>query len=138
MGDQSTGTPTPVTAGAAQVWTSPVFRAALTAFVMSILAIVAHWVPKLKDVNYSEVYSWVEQGTLALTAGAALWALIKRVQSPLNPLTWTKKGAAAHPSTIAVVETQAAMKVADIPTAVTLQQQIEAEQKILKVQSQPE
>jgi hypothetical protein len=114
-------TPLPVTAGAAVWWTSPQFKGLLATFVISLLAIAAHWIPKLSSISYDQVFGWIGDITEVLVAGGALLALIQRALSKGNPLTLTTQGAANHPSTIAVVETQAAMKQAGIPTAVELQ-----------------
>lgn len=116
-----TGIPLPVTAGAAPWWTSQQFKGLLATFVVALFTIGAHWIPKLADVSYAQVLSWIGDVTEVLVAGGALLALIQRARSKSNPLTLTTQAAATHPATIAVVETQAAMKQAGIPTAVELQ-----------------
>lgn len=116
--------PTPVTAGAAPWWTSAQFKGLLATFVVALLGIAAHWVPKLAAISYTQVFGWIGDVTEVLVAGGALWALVQRKRSVLQPLTLTQSAAEHHPATIAVVETQALMSQAGIPTAVTLQAQL--------------
>lgn len=115
--------PAPVTAGAIPWYKSPTIISSISTMV-SMLVVLA---PKLTDaigLTASNVPMVVNTTFEVIAALSAAVAGISRARSTVQPVVSGPAAAAVHPSTIAVVETQAAMKAAGIPTAVEKQQQI--------------
>jgi hypothetical protein len=127
--DQSTGTPAPVTAGAIPWYKSPIYIAAMT----TVLGAIATLYPKAAAVIGintplgQTAFIELAGGLVTLAGGGVIWVM--RQINKGQPITLTQAAANVHPSTIAVVETQAAMAQAGIPTAVTLQAQITKDAK---------
>lgn len=126
MADQSTGTPAPVTAGAIPWYKSPIYVAALT----TVLGAIATLYPKaaaVLGINTplgQTAFIELAGGVVTLMGGAVIW-LVRQLNKG-QPITLTQASANTHPSTIAVVETQAAMREKGIPLAVELQKQIQS------------
>jgi len=114
--------PSPVTAGAIPWYQSAEQRKKIVTAVLVIAAML----PKSSSVsalgldNAEVVAGYVTDAAGTAALAQLLWSFIQRFRSKLQPLTFTKAAAAAHPSTVAVVATQAAMAQAGIPTAATL------------------
>lgn len=116
-------TPKPVTAGAVPWYTSTTIISSISTIV-SMLVVLA---PKLSDalgLTASNVPAVVNTTFEVIAAISGVVAGISRARSPVQPVVSGPVAAAVHPSTIAVLETQAAMKQAGIPTAVEKQQLI--------------
>jgi hypothetical protein len=123
---------TPVTAGAAPWYTSQVQIAQVAAFASTLVALSPGVWAKVGITSTADVQSTVQAVAGALAALALLWGLAMRAWSAIQPLVWSKKAAAAHPATVAVEETQAAMKAANIPTAAATQAKIVATKELPK------
>jgi hypothetical protein len=115
--------PQPVTAGAIPWYKSPIIIGAATV----LLGAAATLFPSVKRLTQEYQISATDilevVGAAATLIGSAIIG-IRRWLSTLQPITWTKKGAATHPSTQAIIATQARMAAANIPTAVQEQQTI--------------
>lgn len=136
--------PAPVTAGALPWLQSTDQKRRL---VTGVLMVAVYFAPRYKILHelglddQTKVTGYVAMladfiadfSPILIGLGGMALGAYQRARSKLQPLTWTKAAAASHPATIALVETQRRMEEKEIPTAVTLQQQIEAEQKILKL-----
>jgi hypothetical protein len=118
--------PAPVTAGAIPWYKSPVVILQVSSALSAGVALMPHIAAKIGWTDPAKVNSDITAifGVIALVAEAA--AAIKRVTSKVQPITLTATAAANHPSTQAVVQTQAAMQAASIPTAAELQKSIAA------------
>jgi hypothetical protein len=118
--------PSPVTAGALPWYKSPVYIFAAGV----VLAALGNLFPKAKRLVEQAGFSSTEDvlqfiaAIVTLVSGVAIAVL--RWWAKVQPLVWTRKQALEHPATVAVVETQKAMQQAGIPTAVTLQAQIQS------------
>jgi hypothetical protein len=118
MADQ---TPAPVTAGAIPWYRSPTIISSISTIV-SMLVVLA---PKLTDavgLTASNVPVFVNTTFEIIAAISGVIAGISRARSTVQPLVSGPAAAAVHPSTIAVIQTQAAMRAAGIPTAVEKEQ----------------
>lgn len=123
MTDPTTGTPKPVIAGAVPWYTSPTIISSISTIV-SMLVVLA---PKLTDavgLTASNVPVFVNTIFEVIAAVSAAVAGISRARSPVQPIVSGPAAAAVHPSTQAVVETQAKMEAAGIPTAAEREKQI--------------
>jgi hypothetical protein len=124
----ATGTPAPVTAGAIVWYKSPQYLLAMTVVVGGALAFFPKLSKLLSAANMSVVdFAELIGAGLTLVGGGVAWIL--RQIGKIQPITFTQKAADSDPSTIAVVQTQAKMAAAGIPTAVTLQAQITKDAK---------
>ena len=116
-----TGTPLPVTAGAIPWYKSPTIISSISTIV-SMLVVLA---PKLSDalgLTASNVPVVVNTSFEVIAALSGVVAGISRARSTVQPVVSGPAAAAVHPSTVAVLETQAKMKAAGIPTSVEQQQ----------------
>lgn len=125
--------PAPVTVGAIPWYKSKQYVLAMTIVAGGALAFFPKLNKMLSAANVS-VLDFVEMigAGITLLGGGIVWVL--RQLGKIQPITLTAAAAAMHPSTLAVVQTQAAMAQAGIPTAVTLQTQIQDAAKTPLVQ----
>lgn len=130
-------TPLPVTAGAIPWYQSAEQRKKIvTAILIGVAMMPAAWkvgfIAQLGLDNVDTVATYVTDAAGAAALANTIWAFVKRFFSKEQPLTASKAAAAAHPSTVAVIKTQAAMAAAGIPTAATLAAEITAIKEINK------
>jgi hypothetical protein len=121
--------PTPVVAPAIPWYKSPIYIAAMT----TVLGAIATLYPKAAatiGINTplgQTAFIELAGGLVTLAGGAVIWVM--RQISKGQPITFTQAGANAHPNTQAVVQVQAEMKQAGIPTAASVAAQITQDAK---------
>lgn len=116
--------PSPVTAGAIVWYRSPVLISQITSGITMAAALFpkSALVAALGLTDPDKVSALVSQICSAISLLSLLVGTVMRVRSKVQPTTLTAAGAANHPATQAVVQVQADMAKAGIPTAVTLLQ----------------
>src|ERR1700679_2364747 len=119
-------TPTPVTAGAIAWYRSPQQIGLVTTAVSAAIALF----PKLGQALGLSSATAVSDAVTNIFGVIALVAPVVgsfiRAKSKVQPLTLTQARANTNSDTVAVVQTQTAMKAAGIPTAVETQAKIDA------------
>jgi hypothetical protein len=121
-------TPAPITVGAAPWWTSTDQKLKIaTGIAVLVLAfpksaLVAKW----GLTNPDQVTNYINAASVVAPLATLAWGFIARIYSKIQPLTLTRAAAASNTATIAVVQTQAAMRQHGIPTSVERQAQLEA------------
>jgi formylmethanofuran:tetrahydromethanopterin formyltransferase len=119
-------TPSPVTAGAIPWYKSPQQIGLVTTAVSAAVALF----PKLGQALGLSSATAVSDAVTNIFGVIALVAPVVgsfiRAKSKVQPLTMTQSGADANSSTVAVLQTQIAMRRANIPTAVETQAKIDA------------
>jgi hypothetical protein len=121
-------TPAPITVGAAPWWTSTDQKLKIATGIAVIVlafpksALVAKW----GLTNPDQVTNYINAASVVAPLATLAWGFIARIYSKIQPLTLTRAAAASNTATIAVVQTQAAMRQHGIPTSVERQAQLEA------------
>lgn len=117
-----------VTAGAAPWYKSQVQVAQVSAAVATVIAFLSR-APKIKE--YISGFGLDDADTVSalIAAGALIWGIVARATSKVQPLTLTQAAATNHPSTQAVMVTQASMARAGIPTTAVTEAAITEERK---------
>jgi hypothetical protein len=121
-------TPAPITVGAAPWWTSTDQKLKIATGVAVLVlafpksALVAKWGLS----NPDQVTNYINAASVVAPLATLAWGFIARIYSKIQPLTLTRAAAASNTATIAVVQTQAAMRQHGIPTSVERQAQLEA------------
>jgi len=118
-------TPAPVTTGALPWYKSSVYIGAVTTVVSTLVSLSPKAAVALGITTPGDVGPMVESvfQVIALLAGA--FTAIKRQTSAAQPLTLTQKSADTNTATVAVVQTQTAMRAAGIPLAAELKTQLD-------------
>jgi hypothetical protein len=119
-------TPAPVTAGAIPWYKSPVQIGLVTTALSAAIALFPKLGTALGLTSPTAISDAVTSIFGVIAVVAPIIGSVMRARSKVQPLTLTQAGAAANSSTQAVVQTQAAMKQAGIPTAVETQAKIDA------------
>jgi hypothetical protein len=119
-------TPAPVTAGAIPFYKSPIYLSAMGTVLGALTTLYPKAAAAIGINTPAGAAAFIELvgAGMTLAGGAIIW--IVRQVTNLQRVTLTQKAANADPSTRAVVQVQAAMKAAGIPTAVELQKTIAA------------
>jgi hypothetical protein len=123
---------TPVTAGAIPWYQSPVMISQVVTAITAATAFAPQVAVKVGLTDQTAITGTVTTIFGFISIVATLYGAIKRARAPVQPLTLSPASAAAHPATVAVNQTQAAMAAAGIPTAVTVQANIKATQAAKK------
>jgi hypothetical protein len=119
-------TPSPVTAGAIPWYKSPQTIGLVTTFVSAAIALFPKVGQLLGMSSPGDVSNAVSTVFGFIAVAAPFIGTIVRAKSKEQPLTMTQAAADSHPATQAVIQTQAAMRADNIPTAVETQAKIEA------------
>jgi|SRR5580693_4982404 hypothetical protein len=119
-------TPAPVTAGALPWYRSPVYIGAVTTVLSTLLSLSPKAATAIGLNTPGSVSSAVEAVFQIVALGAGIFTALKRQTSASQPLTLTQKGADTNTATVAVVQTQTAMRAAGIPLASELKTQLDA------------
>src|SRR5450631_180238 len=126
--DPAPATPAPITIGAAPWWTSTDQKLKIaTGIAVLVLAFPkSALVAKLGLSNPEQVTNYINAASVVAPLATLAWGFVARIYSTIQPLTLTRAKAASNTATIAVLQTQAAMRQHGIPTSVERQAQLEA------------